>query len=69
MKGPWSLGQVAEVTVGPDLVIRRVKVRYFNSGESSPHLTDCSVRSLVKLFSVDEGGWREDMELARIVQV
>ena len=51
--------------MGPDLVIRRATIKYFNSGEDSPHLTDRSVRSLVKLFSVDEGGWQEDMEHVR----
>jgi hypothetical protein len=32
IKGPWSLGQVAEVSVRSDLVIRRVKVRYSTQG-------------------------------------
>ena len=53
------------MSVGPDLVIRRVQVRYFKSGEDLPHLTDRSVRSLVKLFSIDEGGWMQDMEQVR----
>ena len=53
------------MSVGPDLVIRREQVKYFNSGEDLPHLTDRSDRSLVKLFSVDEGGWMQDMEQVR----
>ena len=64
-KGPWSLGQVDEVVVGPDLAVRRAVVRYFNAGENTPQLTDRSVRSLVRLFNVDEGGWRSDMEKIR----
>ena len=64
-KGPWSLGQVAEALVGPDLAVRRASIRYFNAGETTAQFTDRSVRSLVKLFSVDEGGWQRDMDNIR----
>ena len=64
-KGPWSLGQVAEVFVSPDLAIRHAVVRYFNAGETTAQLTDRSVRSLVRLFNVDEGGWQSDMDKIR----
>ena len=46
-------------------MIRRAVVKYYNAGETTAQHTDRSVRSLVKLFNVDEGGWMEDMERIR----
>ena len=48
-----------------DGIIRRVTVRYCNASEDQPRFTDRSIRSLVKLFNVEDGGWREDMEKIR----
>ena len=50
---------------GVHLMIRRAVVKYYNAGETTAQHTDRSVRSLVKLFNVDEGGWMEDMERIR----
>ena len=64
-KGPWTMGQVSEVSVFSDLVIRRAGVQYYNAGGATAQHISRSVRSLVKLFNVDERGWREDMERIR----
>ena len=37
-----------------DQKIRRVNVRYYNAGENVPRITDRCVRSLVRLFNVED---------------
>ena len=60
--GPWQLGMVDEVIRSPDGIIRRVVIRYNNAEENLPRFTDRSVRSVVKLFNVDEETWKDDMK-------
>ena len=62
LDGPWTMGVVNEVTRSSDGVIRRVSIKYFNASESSPRFTDRSIRKIVKLFNVEDGSWRDDME-------
>ena len=31
-KGPWTMGQVSEVSISSDLMIRRAVVKYYNAG-------------------------------------
>ena len=62
MDGPWQLGQINEVTSSRDGVIRRVEIKYFNASEEAPRFTDRSVRQVIKLFHVDEGTWKDDMD-------
>ena len=47
--------------MGRDGLIRRVWIKYFNSGEKNPRLTDRSVRRLVKLWSIDEACLFDDV--------
>ena len=49
------------VTRSRDGVIRRVCVKYFNHKENKPSFTDRAVRSLVKLFSIDDSYFIQDM--------
>ena len=49
------------VTRSRDGVIRRVCVKYFNHKENKPRFTDRAVRSLVKLFSIDDSYFMHDM--------
>jgi hypothetical protein len=65
IKGPWTMGLVDSTTKGRDLVIRRVSVKYFNCGEEHPQYTDRAIRSLVRLFNVDETPWQEDLDKVR----
>ena len=44
-----------------DGVVRRATIRYNNHGEVVPRFTDRAVRSLVKLFSIEDSYFVEDM--------
>ena len=57
----WTVGQVESVTKSKDGVVRRVSVRYFNAGDQKTHFTDRAARSLVRLFSIDDNYFIEDM--------
>ena len=59
----WSIGQVDSVVRSKDGVIRRVNVRYHNAGESFPRFTERSVRSLVRLFHVEDSYFVHDLEV------
>ena len=49
------------VTRSKDGVIRRVEVKYFNHNENKPRFTDRAVRSVVKLFSIEDSYFMNDM--------
>ena len=55
---------VLYVTRSRDGVIRRVCVKYFNHKENKPRFTDSTVRSLVKLFTIDDSYFMHDMAKA-----
>ena len=57
----WTLGQVDQVIVSRDGLIRRAVIKYYNAGDDRHHLTDRSVRKLVKLWSIDEASLFEDL--------
>ena len=61
LSSDWTVGQVHYVTRSRDGVIRRVCVKYFNHKENKPRFTDRAVRSLVKLFSIDDSYYMHDM--------
>ena len=61
LSSDWTVGQVHYVTRSRDGVIRRVCVKYFNHKENVPRFTDRAVRSLVKLFSIDDSYFMQDM--------
>ena len=61
LSSDWTVGQVHYVTRSRDGVIRRVCVKYFNHNENKPRFTDRAVRSLVKLFSIDDSYYMHDM--------
>ena len=48
---------------GKDGIIRRVIIKYFNSGESTPRFSDRAVRSVAKIFSIDEFCLAEDLAI------
>ena len=50
-----------QVIASKDGYIRRAVIKYFNAGEDNPHLTDRSVRKLVKLWSLDEACLFDDL--------
>ena len=70
------MGTVEETTRSRDGLVRRVEIRYHNPSESNadcskttPRFTDRSVRSVIKLFNIDEGTWKDDMDkVARVAK-
>ena len=79
LSSTWTVGQVESVTKSKDGVVRRVEVRYHNAGDvsdkyamveiSPPKFTDRAVRSLVKLFSIEDAYFIEDMnEVERTIK-
>ena len=66
LRSPWAMGLVHEVDVGRDGLIRMVTVLYYNASEpTNAQYTDRAVRSLVRLFHVDELSWSQDMDRVR----
>ena len=70
----WTIGMVESVTKGRDDIIRKVVIKYCNSGEQKlslhkgdgkdstfPRYTERSVRRLIKIFSIEEASLAEDM--------
>ena len=49
------------ITRSRDGVIRMVGVKCFNYKENKPRFTDRAVRSLVKLFCIDDSYYMQDM--------
>ena len=59
----WSLGKIDQVIRSKnDQKIRRVIIKYRNSGENFDRTTDRSVRKLVKIFSIDEFQVQDDLK-------
>ena len=61
LSSKWTVGQVDSVTRSRDKVVRRANVRYFNHGENQPRFTDRAVRSLVRLFNIEDNYFIDDM--------
>ena len=62
------MGMVEQVNTGKDGLIRRVVVKYFNETEKNARMTDRAVRSLVRIFSIDELCLSEDLaELQKVL--
>ena len=57
----WTIGQVDSVTRSNDGVVRRANVRFYNSGESHARYTDRAVRSLCRIFNVEDNYFVHDM--------
>ena len=71
LSSEWTVGQVESVTRSRDGVVRRAEIRYHNPGDvtdpdtrlllTPPKFTDRAVRTLVRLFSLDDAYFIEDM--------
>ena len=57
----WIMGRVDQVMRGKDGLVREASVAYRNFKENFNRLTNRAARSLVKLFSIDEGCVQEDL--------
>ena len=63
----WTIGQVESITKNKDKKIRRVEIRYFNHGQDVPRMTERSVRSLVRLFNIEDDYFVRDMDQVEIL--
>ena len=59
----WTAGKVAQIDKSKDGLVRRVSDQYQNHGENFPRFTNQSVRSLIRLFHIDDQNWQDDMAL------
>ena len=59
----WTVGQVDSLIKSKDQKIRRVVIRYHNASENVPRTTDRCVRSLVRLFNVEDAYFVRDLDL------
>ena len=53
----WSLGTIDQLIEGRDGMYRRAIVKYRNANENLDRVTDRGIRSLVKIWSLDEQMW------------
>ena len=62
----WSLGTVDQLVLSRDGLARRAILRYQNYKEDFSRVTDRHIRSVVKVWSIDDVNVDEDMaELQR----
>ena len=54
LSGRWVIGRVEQVVRGRDGIIRRAIIKYQNASEEVKRETERSVRTLIKLYSVDD---------------
>ena len=56
-----TIGQVDSVIRSKDGAVRRANVRFYNSGENYARFTDRAVRSLCRIFNVEDNYFVHDM--------
>ena len=61
LSSDWTVGQIDSVVRSKDGSVRRVNVRYSNAGDTASHITDRAVRSIVRLFSLEDTYFIDDM--------
>ena len=61
MISKWTIGQVDSVIRSKDGVVRRANIRFYNSGENHARFTDRAVRSLCRIFNVEDNYFVHDM--------
>ena len=60
----YTVGNITQVIKSIDGLVRKAEVQYQNASESEPRFTERAVRSLSKLFHIDDTTWKDDMEEA-----
>merc|ERR1719347_250302 len=62
LSSDWTVGQVESIVRTPkDQQIRQATVRYHNANETNPRFSDRAVRSLVRLFNIEDNYFVRDM--------
>ena len=67
----WTIVKVVSLKFRRDGIPKRAEVEYYNPGESfaQKQITDRAVRSLVKLFNVEDSTWKEDIkEVGKVIK-
>ena len=63
LSNEYTMGKVDQVIAGRDGIARRIIIKYFNPNESEPKFSDRAVRSVIKIFSIDEFCLAEDLAI------
>ena len=63
----WMIGQVDSIVRSRDGIVRRANIRYFNHNEKNARITDRAIRSLVRLFNVEDNYFIEDMSKVELL--
>ena len=62
LSSDWTVGQVENIVRNAkDQQIRQATVRYHNANETNPRFSDRAVRSLVRLFNIEDSYFVRDM--------
>ena len=61
LSSSWTVGQIESVERSTDGIVRRVHIRYFNAGENVPRYSPRCVRSICRLFNIEDSYWVKDM--------
>ena len=69
LSSQWTIGQIDSITRSKDQKIRRVVIRYYNHNENQVRYTDRALRSIKKLFSIEDNYFIDEMaECERLVK-
>ena len=61
LSSKWVIGMVEEILQGRDKKNRKVIVKYVNEGENRPQTTERAIRTLIKIYDVEEYVLQEDL--------
>ena len=61
LENAWSLGKIDQLVRGRDGMVRRVIIQYQNAKENFTRTSDRSVRSLIRIWAIDDQNIDEDL--------
>ena len=61
LSSPWTVGMIAELEMSRDNLIRKVVIKYRNASESKDRTTRRNVRTVCKIWSVDDFNLQDDL--------
>ena len=67
LESKWTVGQVDTIERSKDGAVRRANIRYYNYGENNCRFTDRCVRSLVRLFNIEDNYWINDISKCELL--
>ena len=63
LSNQYTMGKVDQVIVGKDGIIRIAIIKYYNGTNPEPKFSDRAVRSVAKIFSIDDFCLTEDLAI------